>query len=144
MKKYFTILLLIFMSLFACKDTIEPENGIRATGDYAGFLTTRIIQNPASSAVLWQLTSVADSTNITYPSFSLSLNQTKGSLVVQPEEGKPLKYYYAVNHQINLNNTNNIEINDITFLSGGGISANNEIISPDNTKTIILNGKLKL
>ena len=144
MKKYFTTLLLTFMSLFACKDTIEPENGIRATGDYAGFLTTRIIQNPASSAVLWQLTSVADSTNITYPSFSLSLNQTKGSLVVQPEEGKPLKYYYAVNHQINLNNTNNIEINDITFLSGGGISANNEIISPDNTKTIILNGKLKL
>ena len=144
MKKYFTILLLTFIGLFACKDIITPENGIRATGDYAGFLSTRIIQTPASPAVLWQLTSVADSTNIIYPTFSLSLNQKKGSLVVQPEYGKPLKYYYAVNHQINVNNLNDIEINDITFVSGGGISAGNEIISPDNTKTIILNGKLKL
>ena len=144
MKKYFTILLLTFMGLFACKDIIDAENGIRATGDYAGFLTTRIIQTPASPAVLWQLTSISDSTNIVYPSFSLSLNQTKGSLVVQSEVGKPFEYYYAVKHQINVNNLNDIKINDVTFVSGGGISINNEIISPDNTKTIILNGKLKL
>ncbi len=144
MKKYFTILLLTFIGLFACKDIIEPENGIRATGDYAGLLSTRIIQTPPSPAVLWQLTSISDSTNITYPTFSLSLNKTKGSLVVQSAQREPLKYYYAVKHQINVNNLNDIEINDVTFVSGGGISAGNEIISPDNTKTIILNGKLKL
>lgn len=145
MKKYFTILLLTFMGLFACKEIIiDPENGIRATGDYAGFLTKRIIQNAPSTAVLWELTSVTDSTNIIYPTFSLSLSETKGALVIQPEEGKPLKYYYVVNHKINVNSSNKIEIKDITFASGGGISANNEIIMPDKTKTIILNGKLEL
>ena len=144
MKKIITILLLTFLGLFACKEIIEPENGIRATGDYAGFLTTRITQIPPSTAVLWELTSVTDSTNIIYPTFSLSLNATKGALVVQPEENKRLQYYYVVNHKINVNSANTIEINDITFFSGGGISASNEIISPDNTKTIILKGKLKL
>lgn len=146
MKKYFTILLLTFVSLFACKEiVIDPENGIRATGDYAGLLTKRIYPNaPISNTVLWEVTSITDSTNIIYPTFALTLNETKGALVVQPERGKPLQYYYAVSHKINVKSSNTLEISDITFLSGGGISADNQIITPDNTKTVILNGKLKL
>ena len=144
MKKIITILLLSFISLIACKEIIDPENGIRATGDYIGFLTERISQKTPSTPVLWQITSITDSTKVTYPTFSLSLSETKGALVVREADGKPLKYYYAVNHKINVDNANSLEIKNITFLSGKGISANDEIIDPDNTKTVILNGKLTL
>ena len=143
MKKYFTILF-VFIAFVGCKDLVEPENGIRATGDYAGLLAKRIIQNPPSSVVSWELSSITDSTNIVYPTFMLSLSEKKGALVVREDNGKPLKYYYSVKHQINVNNPNLLEINNITFSSGKGISVSDEIIDSDDTKTIILNGKLKL
>ena len=144
MKKYITILLFSFIALIGCKELIEAENGIRATGDYSGLLTKRITQNPPSGVVSWEVSSITDSTNITYPTFMLSLSDKKGALVVREADGKPLKYYYAAKHRININSSNSLEINNITFLSGKGISANDEIIDPDDTKTVILNGKLKL
>ncbi len=131
------------MSLLACKEIIEPENGIRATGDYAGFLTKRIYQNTPPTVPIWEVTSITDSTKITYPTFSLTLTETRGALVVRENEKKPLRYYYVVNHKINVNDLNSLEITDIQFLVGGGINTDDEIIQPDNTKTIILNGKLR-
>jgi hypothetical protein len=144
MGKTFTNTLFAFLLLLGACNPLEEinSNGINITGDFTGRLSQIIRFGNDGQNSFYELSSIADSSSIGYPAFYLRLTEQTGTLEVRSRQEEPLRYYYIVNHGINVSLFRNIEIRERQFFRGSGI-ANNEITDKDDTQTLILNGRLQ-
>lgn len=143
MGKTFTNISFAFLLLFGTCNPLEEinSNGINITGDFTGRLSQIVRFGNDGQSAFYELSSIADSSSIAYPAFYLRLTEQTGTLEVRSRQEEPLRYYYIVNHGININLSQSIEIRERQFFRGTGI-INNEIVDKDDTQTVILNGRL--
>lgn len=143
MGKTFTNILFAFLLLLGACNPLEEinSNGVNITGDFTGRLSQIVRFGNNGQDDFYELSSIADSSSIAYPAFYLRLTEREGALEVRTGPEDPLLYYYIVNHGINVSLFQSIEIRERQLFRGSGI-ANNKILDKDDTRTVILNGRL--
>lgn len=140
MKKLYVILFLICFGITSCLIKETEVQGIYVTGDYTVVL--RHWLNPSNQDAIF-IANYADSSAIAYPAFLLELRKNKQYAVfhIQEQNGSRKFFYYSLQPNF-LENSQKIEIKDLKMIWAKAIVAGIELIEPDETKSVILNGTL--
>jgi len=113
----------------------EEFEGVFVTGDHTGVM--RVWQGEKNG--LMTIANFSDSTQITYPAYLLQINERYGIFHVQNEETEPANRYYVLKPAFT-NDRQALELTSLKLIFGKGVINGEEIISPDDTKTVILEG----
>jgi hypothetical protein len=119
----------------------EPPNKIFITGDYSGSLDYLWSEERNGNIPQMRAASYPDSASITYPAFYFVISSERAILYVRTEENKALDYYYAVKPDFEYAQ-DRLQLKDLKMIFGTGL-VNNEIQNPDDSRSVLLNGKLK-
>ncbi|PKQ70545.1 hypothetical protein [Raineya orbicola] len=140
MKKLYAIWLLLCLSFSSCLIKDSEVQGIYVTGDYTVVL--RHWLNPSNRDAFF-IANYPDSSAIAYPAFLLELRKNKQYAVfhIQEKEGSRKIFYYSLQPNF-LEDSRKIEVKDLKMISAKSIVAGVELIDPDETKSVILNGTL--
>ncbi len=140
MRKLYAIVLLIGLSFSSCLIKESEVQGIYVTGDYTVVL--RHWLNPSNQDAIF-IANYADSSAIAYPAFLLELRKNKQYAVfhIQEKDGGRKIFYYSLQPNF-LEDSRKIEVKDLKMIGAKAIVAGIELIEPDDTKSVILNGTL--
>jgi hypothetical protein len=140
MRKLYAIVLLIGLSFSSCLIKESEVQGIYVTGDYTVVL--RHWLNPSNQDAIF-IANYADSSAIAYPAFLLELRKNKQYAVfhIQEKDGGGKIFYYSLQPNF-LEDSRKIEVKDLKMIWAKAIVAGIELIEPDDTKSVILNGTL--
>ncbi|WP_448529567.1 hypothetical protein [Raineya sp.] len=140
MRKLYAIVLLIGLSFSSCLIKESEVQGIYVTGDYTVVL--RHWLNPSNQDAIF-IANYADSSAIAYPAFLLELRKNKQYAVfhIQEKDGGRKIFYYSLQPNF-LEDSRKIEVKDLKMIWAKAIVAGIELIEPDDTKSVILNGTL--
>ncbi|GAB4129664.1 MAG: hypothetical protein OHK0045_04940 [Raineya sp.] len=136
-KKYFVILFLFFAS-FSCKNE-EFVNGIFVTGDY-----TTVLHNwQGERANTINVSNFPDSSRISYPTYWLSISDKYAVLYTQADANASRVGYYTLSPTLKVNTQEILEVENLKLVYARDIVAGTELIGVDETKSVILNGRLE-
>lgn len=140
MKKLYVILSLICLSITSCLIKETEVQGIYVTGDYTVVL--RHWLNPSNPDAIF-IANYADSSAIAYPAFLLELRKNKQYAVFHIQENNVSRkiFYYSLQPNFS-EDSHKIEIRDLKMIWAKAIVAGIELIEPDESKSVILNGTL--
>ncbi|MCS6795912.1 MAG: hypothetical protein RMJ97_07955 [Raineya sp.] len=140
MKKFYFILVFLLVLIPSCLIKEEEVQGIYVTGDYTVVL--RHWLNPSNPNAFF-IANYPDSSAISYPAFLIELRKNRRYAVfhVQEKEVSRKVFYYALQPNFN-EDSRKIEIKDLKMIWAKSIVAETELIDPDETKSVILNGVL--
>jgi hypothetical protein len=136
-KKYFIILTFLFF-FSSCKEEDLPK-GIFVTGDLTAVLN---IWRGERNGMM-NIANFADSARIAYPAFWLSINENYAALYYQAEASSNKIGYFALAPTIKQNSTKILELDNLKLIFARNIVAGVELIGADETKNVILNGKIQ-
>jgi hypothetical protein len=132
---YLSILFILFIT--SCKPKEEFE-GIFITGDHTSVM--RYWQGERNG--LMQVANFSDSANIVYHAYLLQINSKYGIFHVKTTETDPTNRYYILKPEFKTNDRQVLEVEKMKMTFGKGVINGEEIISPDDTKTVILGGAI--
>ncbi len=140
MKKLYVILFLICLSITSCLIKETEVQGIYVTGDYT--VALRYWINPSNPETIF-IANYPDSSAISYPAFLLELRRNKQYAIfhIKETENARKNFYYSLQPNFSDNN-NKIEIKDLKMIWARALVAGMELIDPNETKSVILNGTL--
>lgn len=136
-KKYFYTLIFIF-GLFACQEK-ELINGIFVTGDH----TTRLDFWQGENNEVMRITNFKDSSSISYPAYWLNISDRYIEFYHQADANSARMGYFALNPTIKQNTRDILELENVKLIFARGIVAGVELIGADETKNVILNGRIE-
>ncbi|MCU0438739.1 MAG: hypothetical protein MUC49_12580 [Raineya sp.] len=137
MKTISFIIILFTLFIVSCKPK-EEFQGVFVTGDYTGVM--RYWQGEKNG--MMQLANFSDSTKIAYPAYFLQINSKYGIFHVKSSETEPTSRYYILKPEFKTNDRQIFEVSKMKMTLGKGVINGEEIISPDDTKTVILEGAI--
>lgn len=117
----------------------EEVQGMYITGDY-----TTVIRNWLhTNADVWFIANFADSSAISYPAYLLEIRKDRKYAIfhVQEREGTRKVFYYSLQPNFS-ENTKSIEVKDLKMIWARALVNGVELVDPDPTKSVIVNGKL--
>lgn len=137
-KNYFLSICLLFLSFSACKDE-EVFNGIFVTGDYTTVLS---VWNGEKNGTM-NVANFQDSSKITYPAYWLSITEKYAVFSCQAEGNSDKVSYFCLEPSFEQNNKDILELKNLKFVFARDIVAGIELVGVDETKSVILNGKIE-
>lgn len=140
MTKYLPGVLLLLLACVSCMEADAP-NKIIITGDYSGSLDYLWSEELNGNSLQMRAASYPDSGSISYPAFYFVISPERAILYVRAEENNALDYYYAVKPDFKYSQ-DELQVEELKMIFGTGL-VNNEIQNPDDTRSVVLNGKLK-
>ncbi|KOY87404.1 hypothetical protein AD998_15795 [bacterium 336/3] len=116
----------------------EEFQGVFVTGDHTGVM--RYWQGEKNG--LMQIANFSDSARINYPAFFMQVNSKYGIFHVKTSETEPTNRYYILKPEFKTNDRQIFEVSKMKMTFGKGVINGEEIIDPDDTKTVILEGAI--
>lgn len=135
MKKYY----LLFILLLGACEPKEQLKGIFITGDYTGVM--RVWRGERNETQM--VANFSDSSKIGYPAYYLEINPKYGVLHVQNNQTSAKEFYYTLNPSYTISAKEHLRVSNLKLISGRGILNNSEILNPDDTKNVILDGGIQ-
>ncbi|MDX1902724.1 MAG: hypothetical protein SFU27_01095 [Thermonemataceae bacterium] len=138
MKHYY---FLIFIFLFSTCTQKEEVEGLFVTGDFSANLSHWQGNKNNTN----QIASFPDSTKISYPSYFLEINQQVAILQIKNSEAEQSVFYYATMPNYTITEKNILNVSSLKMFYGEGvIISSNQIVNQDDTKTVIIEGKVHI
>jgi hypothetical protein len=136
-KKYFIILTFLFL-ISSCKEEDLPK-GIFVTGNLTAVLNVWRGERNG----MMNIANFADSNRISYPAFWLSIGDKYASLYYQADANSSKIGYFTLNPELKTNTKDILELENLKLIFARDIVAGTELIEADETKNVILNGKIQ-
>ncbi|GIV39065.1 MAG: hypothetical protein KatS3mg033_0865 [Thermonema sp.] len=140
MKKHLLFVVSFLLACISCEQA-APPNKIFITGDYSGSLDYLWEEESSANNLQIRAASYPDSSSISYPSFYFIISPDRAILYVRTDENSALDYYYAIRPVFQYSGQE-LQVKELKMIFGTGL-VNDTIQNPDDTRSVLLDGKLK-
>ncbi|MFN3315793.1 MAG: hypothetical protein ACK40K_03205 [Raineya sp.] len=138
-KNYFLgLCILLLFNFSACKDE-EIFDGIFVTGDHTTVL--RVWKGEINGSM--NIANFQDSSKITYPAYWLSISDKYAVFHTRADANADRISYYSLSPNLKQNTKDILSVENFKLIYARNIVAGTELIEADETKSVILEGKIE-